>query len=311
MKRGKKMGRILVVDDNEQICELVKDVVESWGHTVYAAAEGRSCLDIVAKELPDIILLDVMLPGLSGYEVCKELKGNALTRNISVIMMTALSDIEDRIHGFKVGADNFLVKPINYEELQAIINKLLKDKFSADTMEPRIGVVNVLNKIMRSIGDKHYHLLSTNEWLYAKKLADNLSLNDEAEERLLAAIILQHAGTIITADESDSLDAGLYLLEDLRLIKWLKPVLLYTTKNNAETDCEELKTKIKLAGVEVEADILLVVNRFSCLLSERQGNINMALTLLKREGLAKKYNPDILKRLEQIINDEKILSLIK
>ena len=74
MKRGKKVGRILVVDDNEQICELVKDVVESWGHTVYAAAEGRNCLDIVARELPDIILLDVMLPKLDGLEVLRRLR---------------------------------------------------------------------------------------------------------------------------------------------------------------------------------------------------------------------------------------------
>ena len=305
------MGRILVVDDNEQICELVKDVVESWGHTVYTAAEGRSCLDIVAKELPDIILLDVMLPGLSGYEVCKELKGNALTRNLSVIMMTALSDIEDRIHGFKVGADNFLVKPINYEELQAIINKLLKDKFCADTMETRIGVVNVLNKIMRSIGNKQYLTLISNELLYAKKLADNLSLNEEAEERLFAAIVLQHAGTITATEESEYLSVGLDLLEDLKLSKWLKPVLLYATKNVSGVNCEKLKAEIKLAGMEVEADILQVVNRFADLLFERQGNVNIALAFLKREGLVKNYNPDILKRLEQIINDEKILSMIK
>jgi putative two-component system response regulator len=311
MKRGKKVGRILVVDDNEQICELVKDVVESWGHTVYAAAEGRNCLDIVARELPDIILLDVMLPGLSGYEVCKKLKENPQTRNIFVIMMTALSDIEDRIHGFKVGADNFLIKPINYEELQAIINKLLKDKLCADTMEPRKGVVNVLNKIMCTIGDKRLNSLVSNELLYAKKLADNLSLNEETEDRLMAAIILQHAGIIMAADEADLLDVGLKLLEDLRLIEWLKPVLLYSANNTANADYEELKAKIKLTGLETEADILTVVNRFSWLLSQKDDNINLSLSLLKREGATKGYNSDILKRLEQIINDEKILSTIK
>ena len=212
---------------------------------------------------------------------------------------------------FKVGADNFLVKPINYEELQAIINKLLKDKFFADTMETRIGVVNVLNKIMRSIGNKQYLTLISNEWLYAKKLADNLSLNDEAEERLFAAIVLQHAGTITATEESEYLSVGLDLLEDLKLSKWLKPVLLYATKNVSGVNCEKLKAEIKLAGMEVEADILQVVNRFADLLFERQGNVNISMAFLKREGLVKNYNPDILKRLEQIINDEKILSMIK
>lgn len=306
------MGRILVVDDNDQLCELVKDVVESWGHTVYTATEGRHCLDIVAKELPDIILLDVMLPGLSGYEVCKKLKENPLTRNIFVILITALSDIEDRIHGFKVGADNFLVKPINYEELQAIVNKLLKDKICADTMEPRKKVVNVLNKIMFAIGDKRLNSLVADELLYAKKLTDNLSLSNEAEERLMSAIILQHVGTIIAAGKPDDLlAAGFNLLEDLRLIEWLKPVLIYSTSDITNAEHEELKDKIRLADMETAADILTVINRFAWFLSEKDNNISLALSLLKREGIAKGYNSDILKRLEQLINDEKILSTIK
>ena len=305
------MGRILVVDDNEQICELVKDVVESWGHTVYTAAEGRNCLAIVSKEFPDIILLDVMLPGLSGYEVCKKLKENRLTRNISVIMMTALSDIEDRIHGFKVGADNFLVKPINYEELQAIINKFMKDKICADTMEPRKNVVNVLNKIMSARGDKRLNSLVADELLYAKKLADNLSLNEETEDRLMSAIILQHVGTIIASGKTDLLTASLDLLADLRLIEWLKPVLLYSTSDMKNPGYEELKAKIKLAGMETEADILMIINRFSWFLAEKDDNLNLALSLLKREGIVKGYNADIIKRLDQIIIDEKILSTIR
>ncbi|MPN00039.1 hypothetical protein SDC9_147233 [bioreactor metagenome] len=178
-------------------------------------------------------------------------------------------------------------------------------------MEPRKGVVSVLNKIMCTIGDKRVNSLVGNELLYAKKLADNLSLNEESEDRLMTAIILQHAGTIMAADEADLLAAGLNLLEDLRLIEWLKPILLYSANNTANTDYEELKAKIKLKGLEIEADILTVVNRFSWLLSEKDDNINLALSLLKREGATKGYNSDILKRLEQIINDEKILSTIK
>lgn len=305
------MGKILVVDDNEQIRELVKDVVESWGHTVIAASEGRGCLDAVRHECPDIILLDVMLPGLSGYEVCKELKGSRLTRNISVIMMTALSDIEDRTHGFKVGADNFLVKPINYEELQAIINKLLREKVSGDTMEPRAGVVKALYKTMAAIGNERYLDLITTECLYALKLADNLSLSEEATERLEAAIMLQYFGAIAVTDETEGKEATLSLLQDLKLGKWLQPVLTYTVKAAKGEDCTAEKEVIALAGMGVEADILLIVNRFALILAERQNNVNVALSLLKREGTLKNYNLEILKRLEQIINDEKILSQIK
>ncbi|HBX75516.1 MAG TPA: two-component system response regulator, partial [Acidaminococcaceae bacterium] len=113
------MPKILVVDDNEQLSSMLKDVLESWGYTALIATEGRACLELARQEQPDIILLDIMLPGLSGYEVCSELKRDARTHSIAVIMMTALEDMESRIHGFKVGADNFLVKPINYNEVKA------------------------------------------------------------------------------------------------------------------------------------------------------------------------------------------------
>ena len=102
------MPKILVVDDNEQLSSMLKDVLESWGYTAMIATEGRSCLEIARLEQPDIILLDIMLPGLSGYEVCSELKRDSRTCSIAVIMMTALEDLESRIHGYKVGADNFL-----------------------------------------------------------------------------------------------------------------------------------------------------------------------------------------------------------
>ena len=122
------MAKILVVDDNEQLRDLLKDVVESWGYEVLEASQGRSCLALAQKERPNIILLDVMLPGLSGYEVCQSLKEDPSTHDISIIMVSALTDVEDRIHGFKVGADNFLVKPINYEELRAIVTKHLNEQ---------------------------------------------------------------------------------------------------------------------------------------------------------------------------------------
>ena len=75
------MPKILVVDDNEQLSSMLKDVLESWGYTALTATEGRSCLEIARQEQPDIILLDIMLPGLSGYEVCSELKRDGRTHS--------------------------------------------------------------------------------------------------------------------------------------------------------------------------------------------------------------------------------------
>ena len=144
------MPKILVVDDNEQLSSMLKDVLESWGYTALTATEGRSCLEIARQEQPDIILLDIMLPGLSGYEVCSELKRDGRTHSIAVIMMTALEDLESRIHGYKVGADNFLVKPINYNEVKAIIQKLLKEKLYEDTLEESCNVAKAFRRARRT-----------------------------------------------------------------------------------------------------------------------------------------------------------------
>lgn len=81
---------------------MLKDVLESWDYTVLLSEDGFSCLDLARKEKPDIILLDIMLRGLSGYEVCSELKKDPCTQETAVILMTALSDVQSRIHGYGV-----------------------------------------------------------------------------------------------------------------------------------------------------------------------------------------------------------------
>ena len=122
------MAKVLIIDDNEKNIELFKDFVESWGYSTILAYQGREAIELAQKEKPDAIILDVMLPGMSGYEVCSELKDNPATRFIPIVMVTALTDYADRVHGFNVGADNFLVKPVNYRELRAILGSLLRKK---------------------------------------------------------------------------------------------------------------------------------------------------------------------------------------
>lgn len=108
------MKTVLIVDDNIKNLDLFKDFVESWGYETVTAQQGKDAISLAERYLPDIILLDVMLPGMSGYEVCRELKENTKTQHIPVVMITVLNDIADRIHGYKIGADQFLVKPVDY-----------------------------------------------------------------------------------------------------------------------------------------------------------------------------------------------------
>lgn len=110
------MAKILVVDDNLASCEMLSDVLTQWGYDVRQAHQGKEVLPLVEEFAPDLVLLDVMLPGMNGFEICKRIKASPKTENIAVILLTVLNDVEDRTQGIRVGADLFLSKPVNYKD---------------------------------------------------------------------------------------------------------------------------------------------------------------------------------------------------
>ncbi len=117
-------ARILVVDDIEANRRLMQAKLEAKYYTVMLAENGLEALQIAEREQPHIILLDVMMPGMDGYEVCRRLKANVRTRHIPVVMLTALTDQDDRLQGLEVGADDFLSKPIEDFALMARIEAI-------------------------------------------------------------------------------------------------------------------------------------------------------------------------------------------
>jgi len=117
---------ILIVDDNAQNCELLQAYLESLGCRILTAADGVEALDVVGRENPDVILLDVMMPRMSGFEVCKKLKGDPNTRSIPIIMVTALNEIGDIERGVESGTDDFLTKPVKKLELITRVKSLLR-----------------------------------------------------------------------------------------------------------------------------------------------------------------------------------------
>jgi two-component system, cell cycle response regulator len=110
MKPGRRFGKVLVVDDLQKNTDLVSRVLAADGFEVITASGGEAALTAVAVDGPDVVLLDVMMPGLDGYETCRRLKSNPETRLVPVLLVTALRSRDDRIRGVEVGADGFLVK---------------------------------------------------------------------------------------------------------------------------------------------------------------------------------------------------------
>ncbi len=126
---------ILTVDDEEINLELVEALMFTLGYEIEKARSGKEALEKISEREPDIILLDVMMPGMNGYEVCRILKEDEKTRHIPVIMITSLNQIENKIMGIETGADDYLSKPFNKRELIARVKSLLKVKTLNDKVK--------------------------------------------------------------------------------------------------------------------------------------------------------------------------------
>ena len=121
-------AKVLVVDDTPQNVKLLADLLGVKGFAVTTASNGEEALQKVASHQPDIVLLDVMMPGMNGYDVCRRLRADPATALLPVVLVTSLDPQQERINGIEAGADDFLSKPINQPEMFARVNSLLRIK---------------------------------------------------------------------------------------------------------------------------------------------------------------------------------------
>ncbi len=169
--------RILVVDDEVHILELIKYNLDQNGFEVITSGNGEECLSIVNKVTPALIILDLMLPGIDGLEVCKQLKMNKSTKSIPIIMLTAKSDEFDKVLGLELGADDYLTKPFSVRELVARIKVVLRRMGSEGILEKQeiieFGDI-VIDKNTREVSKKGELIdLSLKEYEILTILAQN------------------------------------------------------------------------------------------------------------------------------------------
>jgi cyclic di-GMP phosphodiesterase len=192
--------RILVVDDNQDIMELMQELLASHGYDVVAMPDALHAEAEIRRHPPDLILSDVVMPGKSGYELCRELKENPSTRLIPFVLITGLTDRQDRVLGIESGADDFLHKPIFPEELFARVKSLLKLKEFTDELETAESVLCTLGLSVESrdpYTEGHCERLAR----LATDLGRHLGLDQESIVALRRGGYLHDLGKIAVPDE--------------------------------------------------------------------------------------------------------------
>lgn len=154
------MGRILIVDDTPLNLRLLSSILEIEGYSVVSASSGPEALAILPEASPDVVLLDVMMPGMDGFEVCRRLKAGVASY-LPVVMVTALQETEDRVRALEVGADDFLTKPVDEVEVLARVKTLVHAKRGRDDLERAYKALQRSEGLRDSLSQMLVHDLRT------------------------------------------------------------------------------------------------------------------------------------------------------
>jgi putative two-component system response regulator len=277
----RRAPRILVVDDQPSIAGLMSQLLTIRGYDVITAANAEQAEAEVRRQAPDLILSDVMMPGKSGYELCRSLKENVATRLIPFVLITGLSDSSDKVRGIEAGADDFLNKPVLAEELIARVKSLLRLKEFTDELETVDSVLCTLGLIVESrdpYTEGHCERLAVR----AADLGRHLGMDDDSIIALKRGGYLHDLGKIAVPDEilkkgSDLTNAewdvmklhpitGENICKPLRSLRLVLPIIRY---HHEHSDGSGYPDGLAAPDIPVLPRILQVVDVYDALRTAR------------------------------------------
>lgn len=310
-------GTILVADDQPANRELLQELLTIEGFTVVTAEDGAAAFREYTRIDPDIVLLDVMMPYLNGFEVCEKIKSNPETYLTPVVLITALSEKEDRIQGIKVGADDFLTRPVDRTELMARVRSLMRLKQRTDELERAEAV---LFSLARSIEGKDPYTLGHCERLaeLSSGLGQQLGLSEDMIVALRRAGVVHDVGKVAVPDSvllkpGRLSDTEWTIMREHPIVgericsplKSFRSVLPIIRHHHERYDGSGYPDGLKGDQIPVTARVLQVVDVYDALTTERPYKppfpIHEALQTIRQEVAKGWVDPHIFAEFEKFV----------
>ncbi len=277
----KNVGKIVIADDVETNRALLSRLLTRDGYSVYVAADGAAAHELVLHEMPDLVLSDVVMPKLNGFELCRRIKEDPATRLTPVVLVTGLGERADRIAGINAGADDFLTKPFDTQELQARVRSLVRLKRFTDDLDSADSVILSLGLTVEA-RDAYTHGHCERMAAYATAMGVHLGLPDDDVAALQRGGYLHDVGKIgvpdaillkpgrLTLDEMAVMQRhttiGDALCGNLRLLTKVRPIVRH---HHERWNGSGYPDGLREDAIPLLAQILGIVDVFDALTTER------------------------------------------
>jgi putative two-component system response regulator len=281
MRDGRSRPRVLIVDDAPGVTRFFERLLTPKGYAVHVVHDGDAAFTAVTTLNPDVVLLDVMMPGVNGFEVCHRIKQDRTTRLTPVVLITSLNDNEARVRGLDSGADDFLTKPVDSNELLARVRSLVRMKRYTDDLDSAASIITTLAVMIEARDgntEGHCHRMAN----YATALGRSLGLGDDDLQTLyrggflhdigMLAIpddLIRKAGTL-EPDEYERIKAhtavGDRLCSNLRSLQPVRPIVRY---HHERLDGSGYPDGLRGEQIPLIAQIIGVVDVFDAITTRR------------------------------------------
>jgi putative two-component system response regulator len=309
---------VLVVDDHPLNLELIEGCLADVECRVITATDGIEALDLFRTQHPDLVLLDVMMPRMDGYEVCQRIKESPEGKLLPVVMVTALGQIADRVRGLEVGADDFIVKPIERVELVARVRSLLRVKQLYDRLDDAQRTIFALARAVEakdSLTEAHTERVGIN----ARRLGAAVGLPEETLDDLLWGGVIHDIGKIgvpdkillkpgpLTPEEFEVMKLHVFTGEEIaRPLRSAHDLLPIIRNHHERYDGEGYPDGLAGEAIPLPARIVSICDAFDALISDRpyrKGLTHRAALETLSSGAGTQWDPALVKVFLTLVNE--------